>query len=179
MRIKKIFYIYIIYIYKMEGYTRPLNTFQKVQIEKEKKLKEQREALQKKIAEDLRIAKEEEALRKQEEAEAIKKDADRRQKLIDDRDDYVNKVKAEVTFEKMEEELKVMVGKLAHYDRRYIKLVVDQHFKKEMEEVVDRFRIVFEDVPNDDPIKQGVTLLIEDGLQTKVSEVPKFKYDFE
>lgn len=162
----------------MQGYSRPLNSFQKVQLEKQKKLKEDQEALKKKQAEEHRKMLEEEKLRKQAEEEAKQQEQARQERIKSERKDYVNKVKAEVTFEKMEEELKAMVAKLEHFDRRYIKLVVDQHFKKELDEIVDRFRIVFDDVPNDDPIKQGVTLLIEDGLQTKVADIPLFTYDF-
>jgi len=116
---------------------------------KEKKLKERKER------------EEYERLNQEEiKAEAERKRLEEEQKKKD-REEYVKNVKVLYSPEKMEAEVKEFVNTLSKYDKGKVKDVISSFYQKEVDTLIDQFKIVFEDFPPSDPMKQALLSLFQ------------------
>jgi len=151
-------------------YKKPKSKFQLVKEEQEKAKNEiykERMAEQEKA----RIAYEAEQERKRLEDEAnAEKIALEAEAKLKDRKDYVEKVKAEYTPEKMKGEVALMVDTLAKYDKHMVVQVIDTYFREEIDKLVDMYHIVFKDIPAEDPIKQAVLSIFQISMGQKIGD---------
>ena len=127
----------------------------------------QEEEVMKKFKEELAIRQKEE----QDRLDAIKA----KEKIIQDKLDaerqlYKEKIKKEYSPEKMMEEVKDMVDCLAKYDKKMIKHIIETFYKEETAKLIDTFEIVFEDYPNDDPMKNAISSLLQISMGQKLGD---------
>ena len=117
---------------------------------------------------------EEKALREKEEQDRL--DAIKaKEKIIQDKLDaerklYKEKIKKEYSPDKMMEEVKDMVDCLAKYDKKMIKHIIETFYKEETAKLIDTFQIVFEDYPNDDPMKNAISSLLQISMGQKLGD---------
>jgi hypothetical protein len=127
----------------------------------------QEEEVIKKFKEEIAIREKEE----QDRLDAIKA----KEKIIQDKLDaerqlYKDKIKKEYSPEKMMEEVKDMVDCLAKYDKKMIKQIIETFYQEEVKKLIDTFEIVFEDFPNDDPMKNAISSLIQISMGQKIGD---------